>query len=141
MEKSSGVRRQASAGVGRDLDEAAMTELELYIDNDGDLYRQRTQPIEKNLYLKITKGTYSKQLAPKLWGHLVEAGAKKYAREFSAPQRRGGFVTSSEWTRMFPKAERDALAAEYARRFERAVENGEYRHLEKTLPKKFRRNG
>jgi hypothetical protein len=108
------------------LDEHAMTELELFIDNDGDLYRQKTQPIEKNLYLKMAKGTYSKSLAPKLWGYLVEEGAKKYAKDF------GGV-----WNVSFPKRERDALAERYARRFENAVRGGEYEHLRKTLPKKY----
>lgn len=110
-----------------------MEELRLFIDNDGDLYRQRTQPIEKNLYLKIAKGTYSRSLAPKLWGYLIEAGAKKYATEFGA--------SPADWSKMFPKAERDALAVEYARHFERAVEGGEYSHLDRTLPKKYRRAG
>lgn len=64
--------------------------------------------------------------------YLVEAGAKKYAVDFG---------TASEWSKMFPKAERDALSTEYARTFEHMVENGEYRRLDRTLPKKYRRAG
>jgi len=113
-----------------ELDRDVMTELELFIDNDGELYRQQTTSIEKNLYLKMVKGAYSAAMAPKLWGYLIEAGAKKYAREFaSAP----------EWSRLFPKAERDALAIEFARRFERQVDTGEMVHLHRGLPKKYQR--
>ena len=131
------IPRSVRYGVGRvlakrttGLDRDAMKELELYVDNDSDLYHRQTVPIEKNLYLKIVKGTYSKALAPKMWAHLLESGAKKYAKEFSV---------GTDWHVIFPKAERDALAEEYARAFERAVANDEYRHLDKTLPKKYRR--
>src|SRR3972149_4488490 len=35
--------------------EHEIRELELFIDNDADLYRQQKQPIEKNLLLKMAK--------------------------------------------------------------------------------------
>ena len=61
-------------------DEAS--ELKLFIDNDGDLYRQRLVPIVKNIQKKMKSGKYDHKKAPKLWKYLVDDGAKKYAKEF-----------------------------------------------------------
>lgn len=57
-------------------------EFYLFISNDGQLYRQQTQPIIKNLAIKKVKGVYDRELALKLWGYLVESGIKKYKKEF-----------------------------------------------------------
>lgn len=113
------------------LDHDAMRELMLYVDTDGTLYRRMTQSIERNLFIKMRSGKYDPKKAPKAWENLLEAGAKKYAREFAG--------RPSEWSKMFPKAERVALSIDYARSFERGVAEGEYRHLEKMLPKKYQR--
>jgi hypothetical protein len=86
----------------------AVRELGLYIENDGELYRRQTEPIEKNLLLKAKRGKYDPKKAPKLWGYLVESGAKKYAKEFG-----GG-----KWNDMFPKRDRDELSRQAARAFE-----------------------
>jgi post-segregation antitoxin (ccd killing protein) len=77
-------------------------ELQLYIDNDYQLYRQK-QAIEENLRKKCAKGKYDHTKAPKLWQYMVDEGARKYAKEF------GGTVRM-----MFPKPLRAALAKEYA---------------------------
>ncbi len=66
------------------MPETEQTELELYIVNDGDLYRQRAQPIIKNLAKKMLKGTYSHIKAAKLWAYLADAGAQKYTKDFDA---------------------------------------------------------
>ncbi len=58
------------------------TELKLYIDNDGDLYRQRLVPIVKNIQRTMKSGKYDHSKAPKLWMYLVDDGAKKYSKEF-----------------------------------------------------------
>jgi hypothetical protein len=79
------------------------TELKLFIDNDGDLYRQQTTSITKNLQRKLAKGVFDKEKSKKLWMYLVENGAKKYAKEF------GG-----EWHKIFSMADRKAVAAELA---------------------------
>lgn len=97
----------------RPLDEHAMRELELYIDNERELYRQRLE-IERNLTAKIAKGRYDPAKAPKLWQYLIDRGAKKYVKEF------GGEVRLT-----FPKTERAALATRYARDFEGRFERGE----------------
>lgn len=76
-------------------------ELKLFIDSDGDLYRQTKGPIEKNLTKKFVKGTYNHKLAVKLWKYLADNGAKKYAKDFSL---------ASDWNRMFSVADRTAVA-------------------------------
>ena len=53
-------------------------ELELFIMNDQDLYRQMFLPILMNLARKMKRGVYNHQMAPKLWQYLVDQGAKIY---------------------------------------------------------------
>lgn len=74
-------------------------ELVLYAENDGDLYRQRRQAIEKNLQSKFDKGTYVADKAVKLWRYFTDEAAKKYAKEY------GG---------SFSAADRQAAALEFA---------------------------
>ena len=57
-------------------------ELLMYLQNDGQLYRQRTVPIEKNLKRKADNSKFDIKLAPKLWMNLVNDAVKKYAKEF-----------------------------------------------------------
>lgn len=45
------------------VDPHAATELKLYIDNDGNLYRQQTTSILKNLITKQARGEYKHDLA------------------------------------------------------------------------------
>ena len=59
----------------------------MFTENDGDIYRQNFQPIIKNLKQKIKTGRYNHALAPKIWMYYVEAGMKKYAKEFDDPKR------------------------------------------------------
>lgn len=91
------------------MDTDAITELDLYITNDGNLYRSMTQSIEKNMRRKHEKGTYSQELAVKGWMHLVDAGARQYIREFC-----GGVSKISD---VFPIAERRELAKQFEERF------------------------
>ena len=100
------------------FDEAAADELRLYIDNDGDLYRQLTQPIMKNLMKKIDKGTYEHDLGVKAFMHLVDAGAKKYVKEFGSPH--------DKWHEMFPQDVRWEVARELAMTFLDEAELGNY---------------
>jgi hypothetical protein len=65
----------------------AAYELALYIENDGDLYRQLTLLTITNLQKKFTKGTYNHNSAVKLWKYLADAGAQKYTKEHGS---RGG---------------------------------------------------
>lgn len=68
-------------------DADAARELELYIVNDGELYRQQHEPIIRNLQKKRAKGTYDRDKAVTLFMYLVENGAKKYLREFGTGGR------------------------------------------------------
>ena len=85
------------------MDEHAIDELRLYIDNDEQLYRSQLLPIIKNVQRKMKSGKYNHDLAPKLWQYLVDNGARKYCKVF------GGQVRYT-----FPKAEREQLAQNYA---------------------------
>lgn len=59
-------------------------ELELFMENDGQLYRQQFIPIIKNIQRKIKSGKYDHSQAPKLWMYYVENGLKKYAKELGS---------------------------------------------------------
>lgn len=107
-------------------DAHAARELKLYIDNDGDLYRRQTTSILKNLATKRARGQYKHDLAVKLFGYLVEAGARKYVEEFG--------TRDQPWHKLFDAATRKAVAAELARDFEAEAKLGNYDSL---LPKKY----
>ena len=63
-------------------DKIAERELELYANNDGNLYRQREVPIMKNLIKKIEKGTYDHKKAKKLWKYWSDDASKRYGKEY-----------------------------------------------------------
>ena len=107
-------------------DTHAATDLKLYIDNDGQLYKSQTTSILKNLATKKVRSTYKHDLAVKLFGYLVESGAKKYAKEFGSPNQ--------PWHKMFDVPTRKAVAEELTRDFEGEFELGNYDRL---LPKKY----
>ena len=125
------------AWEGKGLDEHAAKELFLWIENDGDMYRQQYTPIIKNLVAKKARGVYRSDLAAKLFGYLAENGAKKYYREMEQGlPTEYTFVrnVSPEWSRMFPKKLRDAVAEELRDRFEAEYELGNYVSY---IPKKY----
>lgn len=80
----------------------AATELLLYIENDGDLYRQYFIPTVKNLQKKLDKGIFDSDKAIKLWMFLIDAGAKKYTKEHGSP--------GDSWNDLFNKATRLVVA-------------------------------
>ena len=108
-------------------DTHAATELEQYIENDADLHRQQHAPILKNLATKKARGQYKHALAVKLFGYLVESGAKKYAKAFGSPNQ--------PWHKMFDVPTRKRVAEELTKSFEAEHALGNYDHL---LPKKYR---
>jgi hypothetical protein len=83
-------------------------ELLLTCENDGDLYRQQVQPIEKNLTRKIQKGVYDHEKAKKLWMYLADNCARKYAKEFG---------DGRPWHKMFTTADRREVAKAFADSF------------------------
>jgi hypothetical protein len=104
--------------------EAVVAELEQFAVNEADLYAQR-QSIEKNLATKKARGEYKHDLAVKAFGYFVEAGAKKYAKEF------GG-----TWHKMFDVPIRHAVAENLTTSFEEEYKLGNYDRL---LPKKYQK--
>ena len=92
-------------------------ELKMYIDNDSQLYNQRYMPIIKNLSKKMKKGKFDKKLAIKGFMYLVDAGAKKYIRDY------GG-------SGVFTKRDKLRVAAEFAGEFEEIYKNKEYDFME-----------
>lgn len=88
-------------------------ELYLFIENDGDLYRQQTVPIFKNLQKKKQKGTYQQMGAVKLFLYLVNNGAKKYVKEHGS--------SGDVWNKMFSTKDRLEVAREFEKYF-----SGEY---------------
>lgn len=66
---------------------AEVTELKLFIDNDGDLYRQQTTSILRNLVTKMAKGVYDRSKAEKLWSC---ATSRAHSRRSLRPHRHRG---------------------------------------------------
>ena len=106
---------------------AEETELQLFINNDSQLYRSRLQPIQKNLVTKIAQGKYDEKLAVKAFMYVVEDGAKKYVKDHGGP--------GDKWNIMFDKKTRLAVAASLASDFKDEADDGNYDDF---LPKKYR---
>ena len=107
----SGSRRRRHSLRGAD----EQRELQLFIDNDGDLYRQQTTPIITNLKKKLAKGIYDRTKAEKLWSYLVESGAKKYAKDFGTDDQPRHKLFSRADRKAVAKALNDEFLDEYGR--------------------------
>src|SRR5271157_4154621 len=112
--------------MGFETPQAVAAELKLFTENDGDIYRQQTSMILKNLATKKASGKYDHDKAVDMFMHLAETGAQKYAREFGGP--------GTSWHEMFPKDIRRIVATEWRNEFEAEHANGAYDNL---LPKKY----
>lgn len=110
-----GSRRNMAGRAAGVPDADAAKELALFIENDGDLYRQQWQPILKNLANKRAQGKYDREKAIKLFMYLMESGAKKYAKDM------GG-----TWNVMFSVPTRREAAKEFALNFEHYDNEGTY---------------
>lgn len=60
----------------------ADNELELYIVNDSWMYKNHTRPLQQRLAAAKSSGTYDRLRALKGFDAVVNAGARRYAREF-----------------------------------------------------------
>lgn len=98
----------------RAFDKNMVIELKMYIENDGQLYKQRLVPIVKNIQRKMKSGKYDHKKAPKLWMYLVKDGAKKYEKEFAAAEFSDGLK--------FSKKEMEAVAQEFADEYKDEIE-------------------
>lgn len=121
-------RRRTRRNAGGSVDSSAARELELFIENDSQLYNSQEKPIQKNLITKMARGVYNHAGAVKLYGYLMESGAKKYNREHGG----GGSV----WHEMFNTATRKAAAERFANSFETEAKLGNY---DQYLPKKYQK--
>ena len=64
------------------VDKVVSRELELYIENDADLYRQMITPITFALARRIVNKTYNAELSVKAYENLVEEGIRKYSKAY-----------------------------------------------------------
>jgi len=87
-------------------DKDAAREIQLFADNDYDLYRQQKRPILINLGKKYKKGTYKIELAAKLWKYYIDNAMKKYNKDFGS---RG-----DKWYDLLDMHDRNLLAHEFA---------------------------
>jgi len=62
--------------------EEQVSELKMYIENDGDIYSSQSVPTYKNLQTKLQKGTYQKEKADISFKRIADTGATKYGKEF-----------------------------------------------------------
>ena len=109
-----------------ETDESVVAELKMFTENDGDIYRQTTQPILKNLATKKAQGKYDHDKAVQAFMYLAEAGARKYAQDFDPH--------GAAWHEMFPMEIRRAAAARWRDEFEEEFKLGNYDSL---VPKKY----
>ena len=98
-------------------------ELELFIENDGDLYRQRIEPINKNLATKMVQGKFDISKAPKIFKYLIDDGIKKYNKEY------GGGMSMT-------KAEKENLSKSLFNTFLSDAQDGNFNKL---VPKKYQK--
>ncbi len=102
------------------VDADAKRELDLFIENEGRLAAKK-ESILTNLLRKLKSDSYNHSQAPKLWMHLVDEGAKMYAKEMG----------SGDAKYLFPKELRESLAKDMADSELELMKNGEYDHLKK----------
>ena len=98
-------------------DPEAAREIQLYADNDSQLYYQRRKPILINLSKKHKKGQYDIDKAAKLWRYYIDAAMQKYQKEF------GG---RGSWSSLLSVADRKVLANDYALNTLEEFELGNY---------------
>ena len=101
---------QMTTRIRQVVDEHAVTELRLYLDNTGSLYPMK-QHIIAGLQKKVQKGKYDPQKAPLAFKYLVERATKMYGPEVLRE-------SSAASMRMFPPPVRRAVAEEMARQAE-----------------------
>jgi hypothetical protein len=107
--------RKTTKRAAKPVDHNAARELELYIENDYSLVGEERGPgksIEAMLKKKIERGNFDADKSVRAWEYLIEAGAKKYAKEFAAER---------DWPKLFDVPTRTFVAKRFAEHF--ATEN------------------
>ena len=97
-----------------EVDEDSIRELELYIENNGDLYRMQYEPIMRNLTNKWDKGIYDHDKAKTLFKYLADTGAKMYGKEHS----------NNDGFKIFSPAVRRAVAGNLADNWQEELKAG-----------------
>jgi len=103
----------------------AVNELDLYINNNEDLYRKQFMPTVYNLQRKFNKKIYDHEKAKTLWLHLVDTAAREYTQEFGQP--------GEDVKDFFPKPTREKVAQVLADRELKNIEQGEYDVAKRTI--------
>lgn len=116
--KSHNVNIRVVSGIPSYKDKDAAREIQLYADNDSQLYYQRRKPIILNLQKKYQKGTYDIDKAAKLWRNYIDAALQKYQKEFGS--------RSGKWYDLLSVGDRNLLSLEYARETKKEFDNGEF---------------
>ena len=106
------------AGTPNFKDPDAAREIQLFAENDGDLYRQQRRPILVNLSRKHKKGTYDIAKAAKLWRYFIDSAMKKYQKDFGS---RGG-----KWSDLLSTSDRQLLAEQFAQETKDEFDLGNY---------------
>lgn len=102
---------------------AGANELVLFTENDSHLMTRRFPNFAENLTKKKASGKYDRTQAVKLMMYFTDEAAKKYVKD-------GG----GEWSKVFPKADREQVAAYFRDHFEEQYKEG---HYDKYIPKKY----
>jgi hypothetical protein len=113
--------------MGFENNESVAAELVIFADNNHDLYRQKMEPIFKNLIAKMASGQYDSEKAVKQFMYLAESAAKLYAKDAR---------TTTPWHVMFPVPVRKLAATHWRDSFEGEAKLGNYDNL---LPKKYQK--
>jgi len=103
----------------------AIGELDLYINNNEDLYRKHFMPIVYNLQRKFNKKIYNHEKAKVLWLKLVDTAAREYTTEFGQP--------GEDVKDFFPKPTREKVTQVLADRELKNLEQGEYNVAKRTV--------
>lgn len=111
--KSHNVNVRVVSGIGKKIgnipqpnDIDAVREIEIFIENDYQLYRSQTNPILINLTKKFKKGTFDINKASKLFRYLIDSGMKKYHKEYG---------TGKDWHKLLSTHDRQYLAEQMAK--------------------------
>ena len=96
----------------------AVNELDLYINNNEDLYRKRFMPLVHTLNRDVKNNRYNNDNAVKQWNLLVNDAAREYVKEFGKP--------GEDVKDMFSKDSRAKVAQVLANREFENMKAGEY---------------
>lgn len=122
-----------------DVDEVSLRELQIFIENDGGIYRQRREPLEEQAKQQWENGRFSEVAFKKaiLDSDMLYDGALKYTREFGSRGESGSFYVAARET--FPDLLREQLARDFARQFTEELESGEHGEGGHRPPRKSRK--